>query len=1504
MPYIQKGSNMTPRRRQEADLQREFSSMSAQLPLGDVPPLPKSMFQNQVESSPESTPQSLYFELQQRRTPSPQSLTARPPKQQRGRSPVTPLSAQDGQSRPMRTPTDHHSPHQLSTPPGDRLRSVSAGPSSATTLPREHIQAENRSRPTTPTNYYPSYQGQPIQEPHAQPRPQLQQHQQQHQQPHQTPFQPLRQRVLSAPQQHPSHAHAYRAYQPQPLQQQQYGPPKEPYSPQQQHQQPQHISPLHTVPQQSIQQLPGGLPQHATAHYHQRAQQVSQPSRAQVPQIPRVPQARTVPQVSQAQAQQAAPDSRIPHVSHAAQVPQDHTRIPQQQQQIPPLRSPQIPQNSAAPHPVYQPQSDNSYPVRNGSVNALHIQTQPPPSRPQYSDTRTPQNPVPQKSQLYPTETQEPTGYRGAPVGVQEEVPVAQHHHHHHHRHQRFGSFNGGLVITNNAPVAQNRKSPILQQSLSFLRGNRNASSNSLASDYSTAGDMDKYHTTGKTMTSSGRVLPQRLEMRGSIKDRSSKSRSFSSLTRRVTSTASLRNSGDKERIYSTGSLSSRVTSSPTTKKSSVNPSMLSQVAKAFKDKIQLGTRYKNGLEYRDAFTGVGAVDVIAKIIRTSDRNLALLLGRSLDAQKFFHDVTYEHRLRDSTNEVYQFSEDVFSPYNDDGQQPFNRQNSLVSSMEFNDNDSTLTPNAVSAQLSTSTTGVNGVFTLLTECYSPTCSRDNLCYSIACPRRLEQQARLGMKSSGLARSDSRLSFTQEEQKPYWQLTVPRTVLDSLDKREIKRQECIFETIYSERDFVKDLEYLREFWIRPLSETKIIREPERGHFVNTVFYDIDEIWEVNSKFAEALTKRQQGQPVVKEIGDLFLEFIPRFEPFIKYGAGQVMGRYEFDRQKRHNPFFVRFIEDTSNRAESRRLDVSSYLSKPTTRPARYPLLLKSIRNHTDPESEDYKNLGKAIEMLQKMLTRINFETGKASDRLNLFLLKQKLVFRPGELVDLRLTAENRKLLYQCILKKRNYQDKDKQGEVQVYLFDHALLLVKVKVINKREVYRVYQRPMHIPLMFLSLKEEAPTLKMVKKAASTGSSTGSATATLGKNDLPPGNFQLASTTSKSPLSFTYIGRNGYKLTLYATPAVQRMLVEKIDAQSKKLIEDNDVFTLTPLSSDFFDINNKINCVVPFDGGRKLLYGTDAGIYVSDVKIAENNRRYVSRPLKIIGKINIIQADILGEYQLLLALSDKKLFYWPLDVLKGGDASKNAKLGKELMNHVSFFKVGVCSGRMLVCAAKSSSNIIRVFEPIDPINQRRQKKKFETQTKDVNFSSEPVSVSFLKTKLCVGCSKGFEIVSLDNNVMEQLLDPADTSLDFAIGREGLKPLEIDRINSDFLLSYSSFSFFINHNGWRSRPKWIVHWEGVPHAFALWYPYLLAFDNNMIEIRHVETGDLLRVIVAENIRFLHSSSQEILYAYEDERGYDVVASLDFWDKTVKNSKSANPSPLFLQDSTTAEDS
>lgn len=94
-----------------------------------------------------------------------------------------------------------------------------------------------------------------------------------------------------------------------------------------------------------------------------------------------------------------------------------------------------------------------------------------------------------------------------------------------------------------------------------------------------------------------------------------------------------------------------------------VYPALLSRVAEAFRDRVPLTDRVKDGLTYKEAFDGREAVDKIAYIIKTTDRNLALLLGRALDAQKFFHDVTYDHRLRDSAGELYQFRTKLPSPF-------------------------------------------------------------------------------------------------------------------------------------------------------------------------------------------------------------------------------------------------------------------------------------------------------------------------------------------------------------------------------------------------------------------------------------------------------------------------------------------------------------------------------------------------------------------------------------------------------------------------------------------------------------------------------------------------------------------------------------------------------------------------------------------------------------------------------------------------------------------------
>jgi hypothetical protein len=149
--------------------------------------------------------------------------------------------------------------------------------------------------------------------------------------------------------------------------------------------------------------------------------------------------------------------------------------------------------------------------------------------------------------------------------------------------------------------------------------------------------------------------------------------------------------------------------------------------------------------------------------------------------------------------------------------------------------------------------------------------------------------------------------------------------------------------------------------------------------------------------------------------------------------------------------------------------------------------------------------------------------------------------------------------------------------------------------------------------------------------------------------------------------------------------------------------------------------------------------------------------------------------------------------------------------------------------------------------------------SEIKELYIPAESSSIHFLKSKLCVGCAKGFEVVSLETLETQSLLDQADTSLDFVQRKENIKPVHIERLNGEFLLNYMDFSFFVNRNGWRARPDWKITWEGQPQSFALSYPYILAFEPSFIEIRNVETSAMVHILTAKNVRMLHSSTREV---------------------------------------------
>ncbi|KAL5633060.1 hypothetical protein ACGC1H_003526 [Rhizoctonia solani] len=859
-----------------------------------------------------------------------------------------------------------------------------------------------------------------------------------------------------------------------------------------------------------------------------------------------------------------------------------------------------------------------------------------------------------------------------------------------------------------------------------------------------------------------------------------------------------------------------------------VYPALLSRVANAFRRRVRLASRTKDGLTYISTFNGRQAVDIMTRIIKTPDRSIALLLGRALEAQKFFHDVTYKHSLRDSPVHLYRFS--YPSPVIlSDTKRGKVKQSNLVKK------DPVSLP--------------SGVFTPLTKCYSPRCSRDRTCYSYSCPGR--QPLTVGVSvspkpvvtnttrnTSIMADRASKRSLIERglRESGQWIQSTPKVTSDSVKDQERKRREAINEVIHTERVFVRDLEYIRNRWIEPLRTWGIIPDDRRLDFVQQVFWNIEDILSVNTRLHGLLTKRQNANPSVETIGSTFAEMVPHFYSFLEYGKHQPYGQHEFETEKSLNPTFATFVETVERLPESQRLGLNVYLIKPVIHLARYPSMLEAVLRHTPEHNSDRVAIPKIIETIRELLAKLYEERGKSED---LVQLEKRLVFRPGEEVDLGLGDKKRQLMHHGSLEQRGRSNKS--NIVHTFLFDHMLLIVKSNMTGQHEKWEVFKRP--IPLELLAVS----TL-----------------------DQDAGNASKPrSTENERRLIVRRCGRNGYTLTLWAPNVAARdQWVKNVTAQQGVICQWNMMFNTYTLSEDVFLGDAKVNCAAPYDSGRRFAYGTDNGVYFQSL---DNDQ--TRKPIRKLSFMDVQQIDVLEDYQLLIVLTERSVLTFPLDVFDVEDPMRHGEYHltrmKRITSHTSFFKAGYCLGRTLVCIVETSPShsTIKVFEPIAWSIRNQSKPTYKDLLrggkdmlevfKEFYIPSKAHSINFLRTKLCVAFTTGFEIVDLETLDTQALLDPLHISLEFVRRRKDVRPLNIYLIDGEFLLCYTEFAFFVNRHGERSKNDVIIYWEGSPTAFALHYPYIMAFDPTFIEIRHVKDGKLVQIGGGKNLRLLFADAQ-----------------------------------------------
>ena len=144
-------------------------------------------------------------------------------------------------------------------------------------------------------------------------------------------------------------------------------------------------------------------------------------------------------------------------------------------------------------------------------------------------------------------------------------------------------------------------------------------------------------------------------------------------------------------------------------------------------------------------------------------------------------------------------------------------------------------------------------------------------------------------------------------------------------------------------------------------------------------------------------------------------------------------------------------------ELRKLTLESFLARPTTRLGRYLLLLKPAYEKAPENHPDRVIIPQAILGIREVLHNVNIQVGISDNRLKLSQLNSKLLFLEGDREELKLLDPKRLLVRDgMLLVKKTTAD----VEVNVFLFDHALLITRKKEngfkIFKKVFFVFYER----------------------------------------------------------------------------------------------------------------------------------------------------------------------------------------------------------------------------------------------------------------------------------------------------------------------------------------------------------------------------------------------------------------------------------------------------------------
>lgn len=261
-----------------------------------------------------------------------------------------------------------------------------------------------------------------------------------------------------------------------------------------------------------------------------------------------------------------------------------------------------------------------------------------------------------------------------------------------------------------------------------------------------------------------------------------------------------------------------------------------------------------------------------------------------------------------------------------------------------------------------------------------------------------------------------------------------------DKRRI-RANVILELINSERDFVKHLKDVVEGYLYPAR-----RHPEifTGDRINTIFSNIEQLYEFQRKFLESLELCIVWDDLASSrVGNCFLEYEKGFSVYHHYCNNHPNAISELQ-DLYSKPRFVKFFE--ACRLLQNMIDISldGFLLTPIQKICKYPLQLNELLKNTDENHLDFEPAANALESMRNCANLANERKRRIEALADVMSFQEKVENWFGP----KLSDTSSVLIHSGEVSKMTSHTWS-QG-VQLYLFDHLLLYSKKDLLKRNNL----------------------------------------------------------------------------------------------------------------------------------------------------------------------------------------------------------------------------------------------------------------------------------------------------------------------------------------------------------------------------------------------------------------------------------------------------------------------